>query len=203
MPMCRKGCMLSGGVLLLSAVIPLAYLSLSILNFSKTSRLRRADAAIVLGAAAWKNDPSPVFKERINHAVWLYRNGYVKKIILTGARDSRDEAPASVVARRYVLMEKIPPDDVLVETKSRTTRENLWFASRLGNEHNIHSYLVVSDPLHMKRAMMMARDLGLSAYQSPTPTTRYRSRESRLLFLGRELYFYLNYYLGRTADRED
>jgi vancomycin permeability regulator SanA len=35
----------------------------------------KADAAIVLGAAVWGNEVSPVFRERINHAIDLYRSG--------------------------------------------------------------------------------------------------------------------------------
>ncbi|WP_342345438.1 hypothetical protein [Snodgrassella alvi] len=44
-----------------------------------------ADAAIVLGAAAWDKRPSPVFRERINHAINLYRAGIVKKFSLLEA----------------------------------------------------------------------------------------------------------------------
>ncbi|MDB4288852.1 YdcF family protein, partial [bacterium] len=31
----------------------------------------KADCAIVLGAAAWHNKPSPVLRERLNHAITL------------------------------------------------------------------------------------------------------------------------------------
>lgn len=43
-----------------------------------------ADAAVVLGAAAWDKRPSPVFRERINHAITLYQSHRVGKIIFTG-----------------------------------------------------------------------------------------------------------------------
>ena len=33
------------------------------------------DAVIVLGAAAWGNNPSPVFRERINHGIALSKKG--------------------------------------------------------------------------------------------------------------------------------
>ncbi|MFH7026695.1 MAG: hypothetical protein ACHBN1_15100 [Heteroscytonema crispum UTEX LB 1556] len=45
----------------------------------------------------------------------------------------------------------------------------------------------------MKRAVLMARDLGMDAYPSPTPTTRDRSFNSQMEFLTRETYFYLVY----------
>jgi uncharacterized SAM-binding protein YcdF (DUF218 family) len=56
----------------------------------------------------------------------------------------------------------------------------------------------VSDPLHMKRAMMMADDLDIAAVSSPTPTSRYRSLKTKLGFLLRELYFIHHY--SATGD---
>ena len=64
----------------------LAYLIGSIFYFSTIDQKRPADAAIVLGAAAWYKRPSPVFEERIRHGIWLYQNGYVSKLIMTGGK---------------------------------------------------------------------------------------------------------------------
>lgn len=43
--------------------------ALSIVSYSEKDETRQADAAIVLGASVYDNSPSPVFRERINHAV--------------------------------------------------------------------------------------------------------------------------------------
>lgn len=56
--------------------------AVSITLYSKKSELIHADAAIVLGAAVWGKEPSPVFRERILHGIWLYDNGYVDFLIL-------------------------------------------------------------------------------------------------------------------------
>jgi vancomycin permeability regulator SanA len=39
--------------------------------FSTVNQLKKSDAAVVLGASAWHERPSPVFRERINHGIWL------------------------------------------------------------------------------------------------------------------------------------
>lgn len=57
--------------------------TIQILFYSKVNELVKADAAIVLGAGIWGDEPSPVFKERINHGIWLYENGYVNQLIFT------------------------------------------------------------------------------------------------------------------------
>jgi uncharacterized SAM-binding protein YcdF (DUF218 family) len=60
-------------------------------------------------------------------------------------------------------------------------------------QNGLTSAIIVSDPLHMKRAMLMADDLAIAAASSPTPTSRYRSLKSKLGFLLRELYFIHHY----------
>ena len=47
-------------------------LAYQIWSFQEVREEATADAAIVLGAAVWGGDPSPVFAERIRHAIELY-----------------------------------------------------------------------------------------------------------------------------------
>jgi uncharacterized SAM-binding protein YcdF (DUF218 family) len=98
------------------------------------------------------------------------------------------------VARAYALKRGVPADAILTETLSRTTKQNLVEARRLMRAEGLESALIVSDPLHMKRAMRMAGGVGIEAAPSPTPTSRYRSWRSKAGFLLREVYFY-NVYL--------
>ena len=83
--------------------------------------------------------------------------------------------------------------DTLTERRSRTTQQNLAEAKLLMDAHGLRSAILVSDPLHMRRAMWMARELGIAAVSSPTPTTRYRSLKTKLRFLRHELYYWHHY----------
>lgn len=157
----------------------------------------KADAAIVLGAAVWGNEPSPVFRERINHAVNLYQNKDVRKIIFTGGVGDSDELSEAVVGKRYAIERGVKETDIFVETESKTTRQNLINARKIAVENKLikSKFLIVSDPLHLKRAVLMAQDLGIDAYPAATPTTRYRSFQKKFEFLIRETYFYFVYSL--------
>ena len=53
--------------------------------------------------------------------------------------------------------------------------------------------LVVSDPLHLRRAVTMARDLGIDAWPAATPTSRYQTLGTQLPMLAREVWFTLVY----------
>ncbi|BAY97814.1 hypothetical protein NIES37_17590 [Tolypothrix tenuis PCC 7101] len=153
----------------------------------------KAEAAIVLGAAVWGEEPSPVFRERINHAINLYKNQNVTKLIFTGGVGEINEPAEAIVGKKYALANKVKVTDILTETESRTTSQNLKNAQLVASIYQLNKFLIVSDPLHMKRAVLMARHLGMDAYPSPTPTTRYRSFSSQMQFLIRETYFYLVY----------
>lgn len=173
------------------------YVGLSILMYSKVDEMTKADAAIVLGAGTWGYDPSPVFEGRINHGIWLYKNGYVKKIIFTGGRGKNNRYSDSSIAKKYALEKGVQLKDVFIEELSAITQDNIFYASKIVKDNNMSDVIIVSDPLHMKRAMVMAKDCGLKAHSSPTPTTRYNSFRSRAQFLIREIFFYMGYDLYR------
>ena len=156
-----------------------------------------ADAAIVLGAAVWGAQLSPVFKERINHAIDLYKKGRVRKLIFTGGEGSSGEPTESAAARDYALLFGVPAGDILIEEKSHTTYENIAYAKQLADAHGLGRVLIVSDPLHMKRALVMASDMGLTAEPSPTPSTRYEGLRSQAGLLAHETYYYIGYLLRR------
>ena len=152
---------------------------------------RPADAIIVLGAAAYDAKPSPVFEERIRHGIDLYRRGLAPKLIFTGgyggvgARFSESQ-----VARRYALRQGLPDKAILIESLSRNTHDNLRQASLLMQQHQLHDVIVVSDPLHMARALRISKELGIRAVGSPTPTSRFRTFATRWRFLLQEVYFF-------------
>ncbi|KAA8918737.1 YdcF family protein [Xanthomonas sacchari] len=159
-----------------------------------------ADAIIVLGAAAYDAKPSPVFEERIRHGLDLYQRGYAPTLIFTGGFGNGARFAESQVARRYALRHDVPADAILIETVSRTTRQNLIEARRLMREHGLHRVIVVSDPLHMARALRLCQELQIDALASSTPSSRFRSFQTRWRFLLQELYFFHRDLLERGVE---
>lgn len=182
------------------ALLVVVLVALRIYTFGNNVIDMKADAAIVLGAAVWGNEVSPVFRERINHAVELHRSGKVRKIIFTGGQGNKDELTESAAARRYAIDNGVPEKDILVEQRSHTTYENVVNAKQLADANGLKKVLIVSDPMHMKRAVAMASDIGLEAYPSPTPTTRYQGWRSRTGSLAHETYYYLGYLAWRAFN---
>ena len=172
--------------LFLSAVLLFCAAAASIVRYAGVDETRPADCVIVLGAGTREGEVSPVFAERLRHAVTLYRTGLAPKIILTGGLDPQNTITDAEAARRWIEAEGIPAEDVFFEEKSRYTHENFLYAREIMEREGWSDALVVSDPLHMKRAMLCAKDFGVTACSSPTPTTMYRSTGAKAKFLLRE-----------------
>ena len=143
----------------------------------------------MLGAAIVDNRPSPVFAARLDHAIDLYAAGRVQGLVLTGGRSSEDYESEAAVARRYAMDRGVPPDAIAIEEVSRTTMSNLREARTVMTRIDAISALIVSDPLHLRRAMAMADRLDMQAHAAPTPYSKYRSWQTRLPFLLREVLF--------------
>ena len=173
----------------------LSYTGIAIWSYGNEDHAELSDSIIVLGAAIAGDKTSPVFEERINHAVTLFQNKQAPKIIFTGGLGNRESFTESEVGEAFAMSLGIPRSVILKDMTSRTTRQNLLEAQSLLKKHNLKSAIIVSDPLHLKRAGIMAKDLGISAVTSPTPTSRYRSLKTKLEFLFREIYFYNHYLL--------
>jgi uncharacterized SAM-binding protein YcdF (DUF218 family) len=187
-------------ILLLAPFLLAAFLTpiaLDIYLYASASDSQPADAAVVLGASAWGSRPSPVFEQRIAHAVVLYQQKKVRTIIFTGGSGGGGQRAESLVASDYAFRQGVAARDMLCEVTSHNTLENLIGASEVIRQKKLGRVLIVSDPLHMRRAVTMARDVGIDAYPSPTPTSRYVGFDSKLDFLAHEIYYYAAYLLAR------
>ena len=193
----RKAWKRLAAFLLAAILIYVSGTAISIVSYSEKDETRPADTAIVLGASVYDNSPSPVFRERIDHAVDLYNDGYVKTIIMTGGVGEGNIRSEADIAREYAEQQGVPAEVIFKEEESSITAGNLEMARQVMSEQGFNTALIVSDPLHMKRAMMYADDLGMKAYSSPTPTSLYRSWKTKLPFLFREEFFYIGYRLTR------
>ena len=158
-------------------------------NFWEQDNAIKADCMIVLGAVAYGDEPSPVFEERIKHALELYQKGYAPVLIFTGGFGKGATHSESEVAALYAIKNNIPAQAILTESQSKTTNGNLIEAKVLMGYNNLKTAIIVSDSLHLKRAFMMASGLNIESVTSPTPTSLYRSLRVKLNFLIREIYF--------------
>ena len=161
-----------------------------------------ADAIIVLGAAAYHQKPSPVFEERIRHAVNLYKEGKAKKIIFTGGTPKAGFLTEAEVGAKWAVKNGVPQKDILLEPNSRNTIDNLKNSAEIARQEKLHTFIVVSDPYHMARAKLMAEDLGLQVQMSPTPSSRFNQAALpvKIKFFVSEVHHYTMYCILRLPQ---
>ena len=173
----------------------LLHTGLSVYTFSLENEEDQSDAAIVLGAAAWNGKPSPVLKERINHAIQLYKEEKVDYIIFTGGTAEGEVKSEALTSKEYAIEQGVDEEYIIIEEKSMVTKENLEFALEAVEKqgYDFDSYILVSDPLHMKRSVFLAEELNITVHSSPTQTSAFQSAETKLPFFFREWAYYTGY----------
>ena len=174
-------------------------IAVNICTYSKVDEKQPADVAVILGAGASDEKVSPVFQERINHGISLYKNHYVKKLIFTGGTGDGNQKSDAYIAMQYAIKQGVPKDDILLEEMSVITQENIKNAKMIMDKNSYHTAILVSDPLHMARALRLSDELGIEALASSTPSTRFRSFHTSWRFLAQEIYFFHRDLFARGA----
>lgn len=172
-------------ILLIVLAVVIAYplfLAFRIWQQSRVDEVRRADAIVVLGAAQYDGEPSPVFEARLDQAEYLYSEDLAPLIVVTGGKQEGDRFSESEVGRTYLVTQGVPDEVILSEDEGRTTLESLTNVHDMASDNDIDTVLLVSDPLHSERIKAISTDLGFDeAYASWTSYTRLnRSRETKL-----------------------
>lgn len=88
---------------------------------------------------------------RISEGVKLYLQKWAPKILFSGAAASGDVYNA-LAMERIAISKGVPAEDILIEENSKTTTENAEFSSKIINENNYKSIILVTSPYHQRRA---------------------------------------------------
>lgn len=131
----------------------------------------KADAIAVLGAAEYDGKPSPVLQARLDHAYNLYKKGVASFIITTGGIHPGEKISEGDAGKTYLIKKGIPENSIFAEGNSLTTKQNIARIDDIAHAQGFKTIILVSDPFHMYRATIVARDRGLLTLSSPTRTS--------------------------------
>jgi uncharacterized SAM-binding protein YcdF (DUF218 family) len=157
------------------------------------SEIQRADAIVILGAAQYDGEPSPVFAGRLDHAALLYEQGRADRVLVLGGGQPGDRFTEAEAGRAYLVEKGVPVDAIILVPRGHTTFESLRAAAPVMQEAGLDSAFLVSDPWHNARAERMARDLGIDGHASATWQSAATSQETRSEGYLRETFAYLYY----------
>jgi len=135
---------------------------------------RPVDAIVVLGAAQYDGRPSPQLRARLDHVVELWKLGVAPLVVVTGGNQPGDRFTEASASAAYLSQHGVASAAILQENRSHSSWESLAGVARLLNERDASRVLLVSDPFHSLRIRLVAQELGLTAYVSPTRTSPVR-----------------------------
>jgi len=129
--------------------------------------------AIVFGAGLRRDGtPTTVLADRVTTAASLYREGKVKRILLSGST-SGDLYNEPFAMRSLALNLGVPDQDILIDTGG--TR-SLYTCQRAHQVFRIEQALLISQRFHLPRALVLCDAIGLSAEGVTSDLHPYRSR---------------------------
>ena len=116
-------------------------------------------AGIVLGCRVNGDDPSSCLEERLVKALELYRNGSVRRLLLSGDHGTAgyDEVNAM---RMWLLDHGVDPEDVFLDHAGFDTWDSMVRARAV---FQVDGAVVVTQGFHLPRAVYLARKAGLDA----------------------------------------
>jgi len=156
------------GVALLVALAWFVWLYFQIDAVARQDQARPSDAIAVFGAAEYSGRPSPVLHARLDHAVELYRMRIAPLVITLGGGSDRDSGMTEGgVGRDYLLANGVPYDQIVAETQSVDTEQQVSRLAEIARERHLNSIVVVSDGTHLFRIRKLCEDAGLVVYTSP------------------------------------
>ncbi len=143
----------------------------------RSDQARAVDAIVVLGVAQYDGRPSPQLQARLDHALALLLEGASPLVITTGGNQPGDRFTEAEASANYLIQGlgiDYQATEILQENSGSTTRESLIGVRDIMQSRGLHSVLIVTDPYHSLRSRLIAQDLGLVAYVSPTRTSPLR-----------------------------
>lgn len=124
------------------------------------------DVILVLGAKVYENgQPSTALADRLNYAYELYTNGKAGKILVSGDHGSKEYDEVNVM-KQYLLDKGVPREDILLDHAGFDTFDSIYRAKEI---FQVESMVISTQNFHIKRAIYIARRLGIEAYGYPSP----------------------------------
>jgi len=162
-------------VLLLVAYVVVTFVQ--VYRASNHDGAREADAIVVLGAAQWNGQPSPVLRERLDHALELYEEGLAPLIVLTGGKQEADTFTEATTGYNYLRQRGVPDDALLKEVQGTSTWDSLRATRRFLQERGADNVVLVTDDYHAYRVEAIAEEVGFDASVSPTDSLLSNTNE--------------------------
>ena len=162
----------------------------------RSDQARSVDAIVVIGVAQYDGRPSPQLQARLDHVLALWGTGVTQLVITTGGNQPGDRFTEARASADYLIAGGIDETLIAMEDIGSTSLQSLRGVAEIMKSRNLESVLIVTDPYHALRSRLIAQDLGLVAYVSPTPSSTVRGNTELRRIINEGLGVSVAYVLG-------
>ena len=142
------------GLIVLSQV----YRYLKLFQYPKVCQNKtNKDCVIVCGYPA--NDDgtiSEILKSRVEEGIALYKEGYVNTMIMSGT-NAHNQYVEAIVMKDYAITQGVKEEDVLLETKAKSTYHNMLYSKDIVEKYHIKTCYVITNSWHLRKADYYSR----------------------------------------------
>ena len=162
----------------------------------RSDQARSVDAIVVMGVAQYDGRPSPQLQARLDHVLALWGTGVTQLVITTGGNQPGDRFTEARASADYLIAGGVDETLIGMEDLGSTSLQSLRGVAEIMKSRNLESVLIVTDPYHALRSRLIAQDLGLVAYVSPTPSSTVRGNTELRRMINEGLGVSVAYILG-------
>lgn len=105
---------------------------------------------------------------RADEAIRLYKNGWAKTLIFSGAAADKSGPSNARVMEQRAVAAGVDANNVIIEQESETTQENATETAAIFEREHISSAIIVTSAYHQRRAMLefnkSTKDITLRAH---------------------------------------
>lgn len=193
------------GTLFVLVLAGLLYVSLNIVQVWSVGRSdgrREVDAIVVMGVAQYDGRPSPQLQARLDHVLTLWNQGVATLVVTTGGNQPGDRFTEARASADYLIAGGIPESSISLEDTGATTLQSLQGVADILASRGLTTVDIVTDPYHALRSQLIAQDLGLTAYVSPTQRSAVTGAAEKRRMINEGLGISLAHVIGfRALDR--
>lgn len=132
-----------------------------------------AKAAVVLGGGVDRDGtPTESTIRRVVRGARLYHAGKVPLLLFSSGMPAPSRQSEAAAMAQFAEALGVPRVAMVLESRSRNTAESARFVAAMLKERRIRRILLVTDPVHMRRARDTFQSQGIAVIPAPTNKAR-------------------------------
>ena len=160
------------------------------------------DMIVVLGAAQYDGEPSPVFRARLQHALELYEQGVAPRIVTVGGAAAGDAFTEAQAGEQWLVENGVPGQALLPVDEGSDTYGSFEAVAARRRGTGLALRGAGQRPVALAAARApWPHDVGLEATTSPTKRGPVvQTRETQLRYIVRETGALIYYHLTHGSS---